>query len=951
MPSIRGSSTYKPVGGITIYGPIGPTGFTGPTGADKYGPTGPTADKYLTGITLNSDFKLITTFLNGTTYGATGILYGITGDTTVLFDGRTAAAVSTGTVPVFVGATGSQRIINLRKIKGSTGFRSFVQVTADSQVLYLNVQRYDGEFTLSSGDRTQLVGTDGSLNYVGTTAAFYGEERDIIEINKINLFEKSRGGYYSGGSLEWVHSTNNITVYLHPYRSSGLLNNPVDRYSKPKFYAVDLNQLISSATVNFIIDSPPVDPIAFSLYVQGGNMPCNYSLPIFSCPVGSGGSVIFPFNRQPCFKSGQKYLIHFISANNKWYGYIFSGITGSDYFCDCGSFSALQTQQDILNSTESQFSSLNYILGLTGACCKNGLCEELPNFLCDGSFFGMGTTCGATGTGVCETTTGSCCIKNTTDGKNQIYCLDNLTPYQCLNFSNTSIEAIFNKNKICSEINCSTAFEDIGACCNGSGICSQQTEVRCIKNGGYFLGIGSKCYLTDSEPVCSSGYGACCGSTGTCSYSSISDCISQGGLFAGNGTTCDGITCGNFNSCCSYLNYRLKPGDLFGGGIIVGTYSPKTSKLLGAKHAFSRGTTLEFLQGGETLAGYYQSEFDYIGYGMTGDECLTALKNKNQDSYYIIAALKPIAINEKGKLVDQIQENFNTDTFPWYGNGIAWGPLLNLDYYFYDDFTFLDKTYAQYYSAYGEGYYGITGDNLDGIITTTLQTCYSSNSNGTDPIAKIFAKNIKGSNGLWNRNWGLYNTIRMISADNAEYFSVSQEPYFNSSEFSSGVTMTSVRALKLLSNDLYENSYGITANPQQLSDWYLPSHDELAFIAANCISDATNKYNGFNINAQLLANNGIPFDGWHWSSTGSFDETDKLEGIYVNSKPKHGSVAWAINFDVNGLTQNFTVKKEKRSTPLKVRPIRAIRCDSLTVNSSQQQYKLWKTPILGRDRQ
>ena len=75
------------------------------------------------------------------------------------------------------------------------------------------------------------------------------------------------------------------------------------------------------------------------------------------------------------------------------------------------------------------------------------------------------------------------------------------------------------------------------------------------------------------------------------------------------------------------------------------------------------------------------------------------------------------------------------------------------------DFTYLDKRYDSLYLRYGEGYYGVTGESLNNIITITFQTCATSRMNGSDPVARLFTRNVKNSNGLWNRNWGIYNTI------------------------------------------------------------------------------------------------------------------------------------------------------------------------------------------------
>lgn len=930
MPSIKGSSQFKAIRGITLYGSIGPTGNIGPRGTALTGPTGATASVYLTNIT-SPNFNIINYFLDGTTFGVSGSLIGITGDTLVYLDGIT---LSGGTASILVGASAIERSIEIKKIKGSTGFRAYVGITTNNELVTINVQRYDGEYTLSSGDVTQLVKIVGG-NLFGTTAAKYGNVTNQIDILKANVFEKTRGVYPLAGSIDWTHIIGSqLTINLHPYT---LVKNDSDRNSKAKIYAIDLNSFSSSTLTKIIIDKPPTKPIGFSVYIQGGLMTEEYSFPIFSCPEGSGGSVIFPFNKQPCFRTDEAFLIHFISANDTWYGYIFGKSNGfGNYFCT--------DAPQLSNYTSNVY---YFYQGLTGSCCKtDGTCEEIMQGLCDGFFAGVGTTCGLSGDN-CTQNIGSCCIKTITDGKQSIQCIENISSFDCLNLNNDTVEAVFNGfNKTCIDLNCDDCFKNLGGCCNGKGLCTPQTEIDCIRSGGSFLGKGVLCYVDNKTPICSSGTGACCSITGSCTITTASTCFNANGNYFGDGTTCSGITCSNQLSCCSYLPYKLKPGDLFGGGIIVGIFNPKTSMVLGASNSFSRrGITSSFINGGETLAQYYQNEYDYIGYGITGENCYGI--QDNTDSYYIISSLYPVSIDKNKKLINPISDSYETQEFIWYGSGIAWGPLTNLTKYSYNDFTFLNKTYEKYYLAYGEGYYGITGDSLDNIKNDTFQTCYSSRSNGLDPIARLFTRNPKNANGLWNRSWGLYNTIRMIAADNADYLNLSSKPYFTSDEFESGDEIHSIRALKLFDNLNYENSFGLTANPEQLTDWYLPSHDELAFIAANCVN---NSPYGFNLNSELLVNNGVPYSGWHWSSTGSFDTTNKIEGVFTSGKPEHGTVAWAINFDVNGELSNFTVKKENRNTKLKVRPIRAIRCDGVVPNSSSDQYKLWKTPNLLRNR-
>ena len=121
MPSIRGSSQFRSIKGITIYGVTGNTGPQGPRGNDYYGNTGATAFNIITGITL-SGYTLISSFSSGLALAASGKLLGITGNTTVMVGGITG---STGTGFVFVGASGNTEI-TLRKLRGSTGYKSLV---------------------------------------------------------------------------------------------------------------------------------------------------------------------------------------------------------------------------------------------------------------------------------------------------------------------------------------------------------------------------------------------------------------------------------------------------------------------------------------------------------------------------------------------------------------------------------------------------------------------------------------------------------------------------------------------------------------------------------------------------------------------------------------------------------------------------------------------------------
>jgi len=945
MASIRGSSQFRQLKGATIFGVTGDIGPTGPTGENNPGPTGATSEKYAVDVDITGSYILRTQFYDGDRIAASGTLYGITGNTIVLLDGKTG---STGTGFIFAGSSAANKEVILRGITGSTAFRSIVGVTGDNETITIFVDKYDGEYSLFSGTFTDIIATDASLNLIGITSAKYGEITQSTLIRKANIFEKVKTQAGNTGSLQYTavqfdeYPVENVNIILDPVN---LYNNTKDRNSRSKVFSIDLNSFgVSLIQIN--ITDPPIDePIGFSLHLQNG--PGYNSSTVSSETVLfksiSGKPVQFPLNKQPCiYLQNKSYVIHFISIRDTWYGYVFGSNSGDEsFFCD--------TEYLLLSSTQSNV--LNDYYGITGACCTPSGCTLTTLYGCTGYFAGAGTTCGTIGiNSVCSEQLGSCCVRNIVDGKINEYCIDDISANDCIslrdNSTNTSFGGI---GKTCQDLNCSTSFESIGGCCDGYGNCKELEETQCILSGGNFLGNGILCYTENKQPTCSSGIGACCKS-GVCTEEEITNCLQTGGRFYGSGISCGDVVCSAASFVCGEsIGASIKPGDMLGGGVVVGIYNPKQSKLLGAAHAFSStGVTSSFMFGGETLSNYYQSEIDYIGYGLTGEFCDVATSQQTE-SYYLIISLNNAAIDKNGNLVNPTEQVAEKEEFVWYGSGVAWGPILNLQTYIPEDFTFLNQTYELNYMKYGEGYYGLTGESLDRIIETTFQTCYETRKNGTDPISRLFTKNVKSSNGLWNRNWGLYNTIRMISADNADYLKLKKPGIYSENEFDCGILPTSVQICSMFDENITTNTVGLTGNPSGLSDWYLPSHDELAFIAANCVSDSTNSYNGFNLNNELLRQNGTPIYGWYWSSTGSFDITNREEGVYINGKPNHGSVAWAIYFDQDGLSSNFKVKKEDRQKELKVRPIRAIRCDGLTPNPNKPEYKLWKLPKLLRD--
>ena len=291
-----------------------------------------------------------------------------------------------------------------------------------------------------------------------------------------------------------------------------------------------------------------------------------------------------------------------------------------------------------------------------------------------------------------------------------------------------------------------------------------------------------------------------------------------------------------------------------------------------------------------------------------------------------------------------------TSKFHWSNKGSAWGPLYNKEGAYSD----LSGDYKQNYLQYKEGFWyhnGATGGAVNNIPSNTFTTCRFASSNGNGHTQKLLTKPIQSANGHWTRNWGLYNTIRMIGANHAlDQDRNDPTGYYRSSDFGPGITsglLTASDAVQLMSSGV---TSGVTGNVANLSDWYIPSHDELAFIASQCILGSE-----YNLNIDIMNNGGTPFDDWYWSSTGSFDVGDRdirgstAEGVYDSTTGvSAGTVAWAIKFDVDARKNMFKVSKRNRTeNTYQVRPIRIIRCDGQYVTGGTGEAgnsKLWNLP-------
>lgn len=970
---IYGSSRISILGATAATGPtgsVGPTGSSGPTGAGVRGSTGNTGigisfiDNYLnSGIIGTSfddgSFSLSSFVVKGPTGPA---IIGITGD-------------NKGTGITLLASAGGSKYtgLTLRSFKGNT------YTSGD----FVDVTQTDTEIVVTIDDFGLIE--NGYLNLTGTTLqnsliTFAPGDGEPISIDNTNYDPNTQSQSFtvkdyretakevtlSGVTLEGANSVEDQVAYQFNL-------NP----EEAKLFKIDLDSKGCDPSCPALFDiANPENPQyggSFTLIVKGatGTTPITQRF---------SNNVLFPFGKTPCF-SGSIDILNFFWIPNQWYGNLVKW--GDDSAAGNTAFGCNDLEPFSLATNNPFNPGQQGAVEATGACCEgNGICSESSISGCTGFFHGVGTTCGNTGNtggGICNQR-GACCIYN--EIYNTTQC-ELLTCDECLNLNKQNgIQTTFGGNgKLCNSMSCASAAVGIGACCNGLGVCEQKTKVDCIRNGGFFRGLGTSCIDYFENNICSTGTGSCCLGKNSCvDNENYDECLDAGGLYAGSGSTCAELSCPNVNdvSCFGIVdNQLIKPGDLFGGGLVVGIFNPYYSYVAGAEKQFvgqstsftnECGTTASYMSMSEITADIYRTPYDHHGYGFgtSGDQYLScsdissnSVPGENEskpDSYLMIVALDPIAIDGENKLTTPSRGV--TQDFVWSNYGSSWGPTINLQNPRAENYGIYDEEY-QDIGKFLEGYWSslvASGSDACVLEQGLVSSCTYARSLGSDWNMRIATIPPRSPNGFWRRNWGLFNTIRMVNSDNAEYINFTSRGNFESTIFGPAVTggnYTSARAVRLLPDGLTSEIQGATANPKTLSPWYLPSHDELGFLASHCLRDGNSPYS-FDLNSELLMNGGTPFLGWHWSSTGSFNGNTGGEGKKFGNVDGPGSVAWAFKFPESGsLTDFVSARKNRTANKYKVRPIRLVRCDGLygTTGPSAglQLDKSWQIPPVLRD--
>ena len=351
--------------------------------------------------------------------------------------------------------------------------------------------------------------------------------------------------------------------------------------------------------------------------------------------------------------------------------------------------------------------------------------------------------------------------------------------------------------------------------------------------------------------------------------------------------------------------------------------------------------------------------------------------------------------------------SFNEDSCPLLGSYIA-----------HDGF---------YGTNAGSTYYGtINGFDTCTSVQDTCTVCLEAPLKRSQ-VGQSF--NITRTTGYWSRNWGIFNTCALFASEIATYYliptttgslggttngSLTSTPlsfgghptvglnnifarglgaasfgYGLGSDFERKQFSTNIIHLKKCTiaegtssyNKYYYSSEKMVKDGYpQVSRWYVPSIDELAFLAKQSVD--------FNLQTKILnydiTNTGIPLgqigDGYVWSSTGTFDETDpsqfKQGDTIAEPNPNNDitdtsnrfigignakvacdpfTKAWAIKFpEYNDATppssnQFLISKKDNGQDRLELRLVRLIRCDQRYYDNNSPEKlrnRTWMVPRL-----
>ena len=563
------------------------------------------------------------------------------------------------------------------------------------------------------------------------------------------------------------------------------------------------------------------------------------------------------------------------------------------------------------NSYSDTASLLASHRSLTGACLTTSYvgctCGITTKGACIGIFYEGVTLCSSIFSNM-----GGCCLRDP-ENNNTLPCQET-TYCDCYDLA-TSMYFNFTWNVFtisettCLDFNC--IDDRLGACCDGNGECEDIDASQCNATNRFFQGIGTKC----NTNMCAGGTGACCTPGLTCTNGISGDlCIESGRVYFGEATRCSSFLCtSEMIPCFSAIPYNtLHIGDVFNNGVVVGIYKPNQSACYGNNIFGSNDKFSSLVSGISQECVPYESKYDYNGYGFIRpvDMC------DNTDSYLMLVALTSLEYN-------------NRSQFTWSHGGLFFGPLMSQT-------GQLFESNQQSISTLKEGYIinsGLTlSANISIIQGNSHSICADVRSPDDTPITRASSHRIQSFNGRWSSDWGLYNTIRMTNAELVYESGMTFNNYITSQLYAPSITFDSMTTTTCTTALRNKNTTDVPSS-NQVSSWYIPSINELSFLAHQC------KFN--NLNSSILSNSGSPLAGEIWSSTGSFNYTGSTgakEGVSNGITADIGTAAWTINFN----DSSYVIKKDNRLTTKSVRPIRLIRCDGQYISETDNSIVLWK---------
>jgi len=885
--------------GLTgITGNTGATGSIGATGNSIIGPTGNTGAN-LVNITIAEDKTFVFHYSDGKTISSIEPIIGAYGYSKIKLLGVSLFNFSPLSNSLTNQTYDSQFPVDILTFKGiSSASSPYVRVNyINNNTIRVDFDAINiGFIGISGGTLGNILQNLPGQKQAGITSTKYNEDEASILIQHKNIHESlviCKPNVVSSSLVYWkIDPSQGSIFHINPYTNTLNTNNEINGYV-------------------FFIKEPQYGTLSKGITIQFPNTFTLNSNKIYYVIYDNDADI------DSGITLGDNFYNRFDVAGIEW--------QNNSYFCPDSSFNALnlisiggrylaypvQYQQNSASSNTSidseslsvtcypyseRLPSQEFFTG--GLCCPGNCTSSAYESIsggCTGYFI---PTKRISNSSLC-TRKGSCCIKtaeNTFTPSELTYC-------QCATSAGEN-EFIFHPFEglkstlewfLCDD----TCFGNVpsGSCCDGLGNCLDSSIITCNSQGHFFQGIGVKCKPNDASQlnICSGGSGGCCDSGITCvnGYTG-SQCISESKSYLGDQKYCQSFNCSPDSIACSQTIpgiSELKQGDEYAGGIVVGIFDLDTSKIFGNSIFNNVGLVQNFNDidtiNSDTSSLPFTIRYDYNGYGFDKPFVNRTFKD---DKFILIISKEDL-------------EYQNTSDFIWSKNQIAWGYIYNPITNNIEEFT------SPSVFNLGEGVVSLTSLPFNTFALQNIRTSGSS-------IQWLFSQSSSGYTGKWRRNYGLYNTHRLLT---------SKLLY---SEDETLTTPTIYEAIK---------QYNIDNPPtsERESSWFIPSHDELGFI-----SYLTQQTTDFNINVSLLLSGYNQLDGIYWTSTGAHTTAD------AQASSTKGSNAWIHNINAAIPENNYSITANRTENTYKVRPIKLIRCDGSYPSVSDETYKLWRLPLI-----